>query len=66
MKKCNADSETCGSQHHSSPEARSDGHISGANTMPFVVEPVRAYATVGEISDVLHEVYGIYTETNAT
>jgi methylmalonyl-CoA mutase, N-terminal domain len=48
------------------PEARSDGQISGANTMPFVVETVRAYATVGEINDVLHEVYGIYTETNAT
>jgi hypothetical protein len=30
--------------------------------MPSVVDTARGY----EISDVLHEVYGIYTETNAT
>jgi methylmalonyl-CoA mutase N-terminal domain/subunit len=48
------------------PEARSDGQISAANTMPYIVEAVRAYATVGEVCDALREVYGIYTENNVT
>src|ERR1039458_2817904 len=30
------------------PEAGDDGRISAANTMPYILEAVRAYATVGE------------------
>jgi methylmalonyl-CoA mutase N-terminal domain/subunit len=30
--------------------------------MPAIVEAVKAYATVGEISDRLRRVYGRYTE----
>ncbi|HWX54895.1 MAG TPA: methylmalonyl-CoA mutase family protein [Verrucomicrobiae bacterium] len=48
------------------PVVRSDGHISDANTMPYIIDCVRAYATVGEICDALREVYGIYTETSIT
>ena len=32
------------------------------NTMPYFVDCVKAYATVGEISDALREVFGTYTE----
>jgi methylmalonyl-CoA mutase N-terminal domain/subunit len=45
------------------PQAGADGQISPANTMPFIVEAVKAYATVGEICDALRQVYGEYTET---
>jgi len=41
----------------------SDGKISPANTMPFIMNAVKAYATVGEICDALREVYGSYEET---
>ena len=34
------------------------------NTMPFVLEAVRAYATVGEICGVLRPVFGEYRETS--
>ncbi len=30
------------------------------NVMPFIVEAVKAYATIGEIANVLREVFGIY------
>jgi methylmalonyl-CoA mutase N-terminal domain/subunit len=33
-----------------------------ANTMPFIIEAVKAYATVGEISDALRDVFGTYQE----
>jgi len=33
-----------------------------ANTMPAILDCVRAYCTVGEICDVLREVFGIYQE----
>jgi len=33
------------------------------NTMPTILNAVRAYATLGEISDVLREVFGEYKET---
>ena len=33
------------------------------NTMPFLLDAVRAYATVGEICDVLREVFGEYRES---
>jgi methylmalonyl-CoA mutase, N-terminal domain len=35
-----------------------------ANTMPFILNAVRAYATVGEIAASLGEVFGSYTETS--
>ena len=31
--------------------------------MPFIVDAVKAYATVGEICGALRDVYGTYTET---
>ncbi len=34
------------------------------NSMPFILDAVRAYATVGEICDALREVFGAYTETS--
>ncbi|KAA0252139.1 MAG: methylmalonyl-CoA mutase [Acidobacteria bacterium] len=34
----------------------------GANVMPPLVEAVKAYATVGEISDVMREVFSTYVE----
>jgi methylmalonyl-CoA mutase, N-terminal domain len=33
------------------------------NTMPYITEAVRAYATLGEICDTLRTVFGTYTET---
>jgi methylmalonyl-CoA mutase N-terminal domain/subunit len=33
------------------------------NTMPFLLDAVRAYATLGEISDALRDVFGTYQET---
>jgi methylmalonyl-CoA mutase N-terminal domain/subunit len=32
------------------------------NSMPFILEAVRAYATLGEIVGVMKEVFGIYAE----
>ncbi len=34
----------------------------GANVVPPVIEAVKAYATLGEISDVLRKVFGTYRE----
>ncbi len=48
------------------PQVRADGKISDANTMPYIVDAVRAYATVGEICEALKQVYGTYTETSIT
>ncbi len=48
------------------PKAQSNGKISDANTMPYIIDAVRAYATVGEICDALREVYGTYEETSVT
>lgn len=45
------------------PVAAGDGKISTANTMPFIIEAVRAYATMGEICQALREVYGTYEES---
>ena len=33
-----------------------------ANTMPFILDAVKAYATLQEITDVFREVFGIYQE----
>jgi methylmalonyl-CoA mutase N-terminal domain/subunit len=32
------------------------------NTMPYIMEAVHAYATLGEIIQVMKEVFGIYEE----
>jgi methylmalonyl-CoA mutase N-terminal domain/subunit len=42
------------------------GRLSSANTMPAILDCVRAYATVGEISQALADVYGRYTESSWT
>jgi methylmalonyl-CoA mutase N-terminal domain/subunit len=34
------------------------------NTMPYILDAVRAYATVGEICGALKDVFGSYTETS--
>ncbi len=48
------------------PKAGSNGNVSAANTMPYIVDAVRAYATVGEICEALRQVYGTYTEVSIT
>jgi methylmalonyl-CoA mutase N-terminal domain/subunit len=48
------------------PVVSSDGRVSEANTMPYIIDCVRAYATVGEICDALREVYGTYEEVSIT
>jgi len=45
------------------PKAGENGQISPVNTMPFIIDAVKAYATVGEICDALREVYGTYEES---
>ncbi len=45
------------------PRVPTDGTISPVNTMPLIVDAVKAYATVGEICDALREVYGTYEES---
>jgi methylmalonyl-CoA mutase, N-terminal domain len=44
-------------------DALKEGARTNANTMPLLVEAVRAYATVGETCDALREVWGEYEET---
>jgi methylmalonyl-CoA mutase, N-terminal domain len=48
------------------PTAGTNGNVSPANTMPFIVDAVRAYATIGEICEALRQVYGTYTEVSIT
>jgi methylmalonyl-CoA mutase N-terminal domain/subunit len=48
------------------PKADSNSNVSPANTMPYMVDAIRAYATVGEVCDALREVYGTYTEASIT
>jgi methylmalonyl-CoA mutase, N-terminal domain len=48
------------------PKVESNGNVSSANTMPYIIDAVRAYATVGEICDALRDVYGTYTEASVT
>src|SRR6266852_842669 len=48
------------------PQSPASGEISSANTMPYIVDAVRAYATVGEICEALREVFGTYTELSIT
>jgi methylmalonyl-CoA mutase N-terminal domain/subunit len=44
--------------------ATQPGQLSSANTMPFILDCVRVYATVGEICAALREVMGTYTEVS--
>jgi methylmalonyl-CoA mutase N-terminal domain/subunit len=44
-------------------ETLADGARGSANTMPLLVEAVRAYATIGEMCDTLRQVWGEYEET---
>jgi methylmalonyl-CoA mutase N-terminal domain/subunit len=48
------------------PTGESRGDVSSANTMPYLIDAVRAYATIGEICQALREVYGTYTESSIT
>jgi methylmalonyl-CoA mutase, N-terminal domain len=48
------------------PGAETSGSISSANTMPYIIDAVRAYATIGEICEALREPYGTYTEVSVT
>ncbi|MGC2546645.1 MAG: methylmalonyl-CoA mutase family protein, partial [Silvibacterium sp.] len=41
-----------------------DNGISAQNTMPFILDCVRAYATVGEIAGALKNVMGEYREAS--
>jgi methylmalonyl-CoA mutase N-terminal domain/subunit len=48
------------------PVVKANHTMSDANTMPYIIDAVRAYATVGEICDALKEVYGTYEEVSIT
>jgi methylmalonyl-CoA mutase N-terminal domain/subunit len=48
------------------PVVKADRRMSDANTMPYIIDAVKAYATVGEICDALREVYGTYEEVSIT
>ena len=48
--------------HQSALRRVSDDAIAGNNLCPAILEAVKAYATVGEICDVLRSVYGRYRE----
>ncbi len=43
-------------------DALANGAAEGRNTMPLLVDCVRAYCTLGEMCDALREVYGEYQE----
>lgn len=36
--------------------------LGSENTMPYILEAVRAYATLGEMIDVMKEAFGVYHE----
>ncbi len=40
-----------------------DAAVAGLNTMPYILEAVRAYATLGEIAGLFREIFGEYVET---
>ena len=42
--------------------ARGKAAAGDTNTMPAILDAVRAYATLGEITDVFREVFGTYEE----
>ncbi len=54
-------------RHAAAQEPRATpGKISDANTMPYILDCVRAYATVGEICEAMRDVYGTYEEASWT
>src|SRR5262249_47480098 len=48
------------------PATPKNGGVSPVNTMPLIMDCVKAYATVGEICDALRDVYGTYEEVSIT
>jgi methylmalonyl-CoA mutase N-terminal domain/subunit len=44
-------------------DALKEGARGSANTMPLLIDAVRAYATIGEMCDALRQVWGEYEET---
>src|SRR3954449_1952480 len=48
------------------PVTPANGTISPANTMPYLIDCVKAYVTIGEICAALREVYGTYEEVSVT
>jgi methylmalonyl-CoA mutase, N-terminal domain len=48
--------------HGRAIEALRDACMSSKNLVPYVLDAVRAYATLGEVSDVFREAYGVYRE----
>ena len=48
------------------PVVKADGGMSDANTMPYIIDCVKAYCTVGEICEALRDVYGTYEEVSIT
>ena len=44
------------------PQAAAGDGLSAANTMPFILDCVRAYATLGEICEALRQVFGGWEE----
>ena len=48
------------------PSMAASENISSANIMPYLIDAVRAYATIGEICNALRQVYGAYTEASVT
>jgi methylmalonyl-CoA mutase, N-terminal domain len=46
------------------PPRTSRGTLSAANTMPYLLDCVRAYATLGEICDAMRSVLGTYQEVS--
>ena len=43
-------------------DALKRGAAGSENTMPLLIDAVRAYATIGEMCDALREVWGEYVE----
>ena len=48
----------------SSDELREAAAANNLNMMPFILDCVRAYSTLGEICNELRGVYGVYEEPN--
>ena len=51
------------SRVHGALDALREGARGSANTMPLLIDAVRAYATSGEMCDALRDVWGEYEET---
>jgi methylmalonyl-CoA mutase N-terminal domain/subunit len=43
-------------------DALRDACANGANVMPYLLDAARAYCTLGEITDVMRETFGVYQE----